>query len=208
MKFQISFDALDLEQNLKIAHLVAPLADCLEIGTLPILKHGVRIVEIFREQFPNKLIFADTKIVDRGREIVGLFGSAGADWISIMGGTSKEVIQNVCTKSHDMGKKVILDMLDVSSPGQAALDAKSFGVDALMFHQPYDKESQTLIFVEDWNMLKGNTNVPIFISSKVGRHNIDQMLALHPDGIVVGKAITEHADPVAEAQFFYDKCKK
>ncbi len=208
MKFQISFDALDLDQNLKIAQHVAPLADCLEIGTLPILKHGVRVVEIFREQFPHKLIFADTKIVDRGREIVGLFGSAGADWISVMGGTSKEVIQNVCTKAHDMGKRVILDILDASSPGQAALDAKSFGVDALMFHQPYDKESQTLIFVEDWNMLKGNTNVPIFISSKVGRHNIDQMLALNPDGIVVGKAITEHADPLAEAQFFYDKCKK
>jgi 3-hexulose-6-phosphate synthase len=208
MKFQISFDALDIDHNLKIAHQIAPLVDCIELGTVPLLKHGIKIVEIFREQFPNKLIFADTKIVDQGREIVGLFGSAGADWISVMGGTSKEVIQNVCTKAHDMGKKVMLDILDAGSPGQAALDAKSFGVDALMFHQPYDKNSQTLIFVEDWNMLKGNTNVPIFISSKIGRENIDQMIALNPDGIVIGKAITEHADPLTEAQFFYDKCKK
>ncbi len=207
MKFQISFDALDIDHNLKIAHQVIHLVDSIEIGTLPILKHGVRVVEVFREAFPHKIIFCDTKIVDRGREVVGLFGQAGCDWVSVMGGTSKEVIQNVCTKAHDMGKKVILDILDAGSPGQAALDAKSFGVDALMFHQPYDKSGQVLIFVEDWNMLKGNTNLPIYISSKIGRDNIDHIVALNPDGIIVGKAITESADPLAEAQFFYEKCK-
>ncbi len=207
MKFQISFDALDIDHNLKIAHQVIHLVDSIEIGTLPILKHGVRVVEVFREAFPHKIIFCDTKIVDRGREIVGMFGQAGSDWVSVMGGTSKEVIQNVCTKAHDMGKKVILDILDAGSPGQAALDAKSFGVDALMFHQPYDKSGQVLIFVEDWNMLKGNTNLPLYISSKVGRDNIDHLVALNPDGIIVGKAITESADPLAEAQFFYEKCK-
>ncbi len=208
MKFQISFEGLDIEQNLAIAQQIIPFVDIIEIGTLPILKHGVQIVEIFRQTFPNKIIFADTKIVDKGRDIVGLFGQSGADWISVMGGTSKEIIQNVCTKAHDMGKKVILDMMDTSSPGQVALDAKSFGVDALMFHQPYDKTNQTLLFVEDWNMLKGNTNLPIFISSKINRDNIDALIALNPDGIVFGKAITEQADPVAEAQFFYDKCKQ
>ncbi len=208
MKFQISFDTLDIDHNLKVAHQVIHLVDSIEIGTLPILKHGVRVVEIFREQFPHKIIFCDTKIVDRGREIVSLFGQSGGDWVSVMGGTNKEVIQNVCTKAHDMGKKVMLDILDAGSPGQAALDAKSFGVDALMFHQPYDQTGQTLIFVEDWNMLKGNTNLPIYISSKVGRDNIDHIIALNPDGIVIGKAITESADPLAEAQFFYDKCKK
>lgn len=207
MKLQISFDALDLDHSLKVAHQVAPLVDIIEIGTLPLLQHGVRIVEIFREQFPNKILFADTKIVAKGREIVGIFGQAGADWVSVMAGTNKETIQNVCTKAHDMGKKVMLDLLDAGSPGQAALDAKSFGVDAIMFHQPYDKNSQTLIFVEDWNMLKGNTNLPIFISSKIDRNNIDQMIALNPDGIVLGKTIVEHQDPLAEAQFFHNKCK-
>lgn len=207
MKFQISFEGLDIDQNLKIAHQVASFVDIIEIGTLPILKHGVHIVELFRQEFPNKIIFADTKIVDKGRDIVSLFGQAGADWISVMGGTSKEIIQNVCTKAHDMNKKVVLDLMDTSSPGQAALDAKSFGVDALMFHQPYDKTNQTLLFVEDWNMLKGNTNLPIFISSKINRENIDALISLNPDGLVFGKAITEQADPLTEAHFFYDKCK-
>ena len=207
MKFQISFDGLDMEQNLKTAHLVLPYMDTIEVGTVPILKHGVRAVELFREQFPNKIIFADTKIIDRGREIVSMFSQAGADWISVMAGAGKEVIQNVCTKAHDRNKKVILDIVDAGSPGQAALDAKSFGIDAIMFHQPYDKSGQTIIFMEDWNMLKGNTDLPIFISSKINRDNIDQVVALNPYGIVIGKAITEHANPVEEAQFFYAKCK-
>ena len=63
MKLQISFDSLDIDQNLEIAQLVAEHADILEIGSLPLFKHGIAVVEAFREKFPKKIIFADTKIV-------------------------------------------------------------------------------------------------------------------------------------------------
>lgn len=206
MKFQISFDALTLEENLEVAHKVAKFADMLEIGTLPLLKGGIRIVEEFRAAFPDHIIFTDTKIVDRGRDVATLFAQAGSDWISVMGGTNKEVIHGVCTKAHDLGKKVMLDILDASSPGQAALEAKSLGVDAIMFHQPFDK-GESILFLEDWTMVRGNTDLPIFVSAKIGRETIDQIVALKPDGIVIGKAITQSEDPIAEAQFFHDKCK-
>ena len=206
MKFQISFDGLSLEENLEIARKVAPFSDMLEIGTLPILKDGVAAVEAFRKEFPDHTLFADTKIVDRGRDIAGLFSKAGADWISVMGGTSKEVIHGACTKAHDMGKKIMLDILDANSPAQTALDAKSLGVDAVMFHQPFDK-GESLVFLEEWNMVRGNTTLPIFISAKIVRETIDQIITLKPDGIVIGKAIVNSDDPEIEAQFFYDKCK-
>jgi 3-hexulose-6-phosphate synthase len=206
MKFQISFDNLSLEENLEMARKVAQFSDMLEIGTLPILKNGAAAIEAFRKEFPDHILFADTKIVDRGRDIAGLFGQAGADWISVMGGTSKEVIHGACTKAHDLGKKIMLDILDANSPAQAALDSKTFGVDAIMFHQPFDK-GESLVFLEEWNMVRGNTTLPIFISAKIGRETIDQIIALKPDGIVIGRAITESEDPAAEAQFFYDKCK-
>lgn len=206
MKFQISFDALTIEENLDLAHKVAQFADVLEIGTLPILKKGVKVVEEFRTAFPNHIIFADTKIVDRGRDAAGMFVQAGADWVSVMGGTSNEVIHGVCTKAHDLGKQVMLDILDVTSPGQAALEAKRLGVDAIMFHQRFDK-GESISFLEEWTMVRGNTDLPVFVSTKIDRSTIDQIVALRPDGIIVGKAIAESADPIAEAQFFYNKCK-
>lgn len=205
MKFQISFDGLSLEENLEIARKVVQYSDMLEIGTLPILKDGIAAVEAFRKEFPDHILFADTKIVDRGRDAADLFAQAGANWISVMGGTSKEVIHGVCAKAHDLGKKVMLDILDANSPAQAALDSKTLGVDAIIFHQPFDK-GESLVFLEEWSMVRGNTTLPIFVSAKIGRQNIDQIIALKPDGVVIGRAITESDDPAGEAQFFYDKC--
>lgn len=207
MKFQISFDGLSLEENLAIARKVAPYSDMIEIGTLPILHNGTAAIEAFRKEFPKHTLFADTKIVDRGRDVASLFAKVGADWISVMGGTSNEVIHGACTKAHDLGKKVMLDILDVSSVAQAALDSRALGVDAIIFHQPFDK-GESLVFLEEWNMVRGNTTLPIFVSAKIGRQNIDQILALKPDGVVIGRAVTESEDPTAEAQFFYDKCHR
>jgi len=201
MKLQISFDGLDIDQNLHVARQVAEYADIIEIGTLPLFRYGVTIVERFREEFPKKIIFADTKIVDRGRDVVSIFAQAGADWVSVMAGTSREVIHGVCSKAHDLGKKVSMDLLDAGAPGQEALEAKSLGVDALMFHQPYD-EDPSLSFLEKWEMVRGNTNIPIFISARIDRASLKQILTIQAHGIVVGKAITESKDPATEAQFF------
>ncbi len=206
MKLQISFDSLDIEQNLEVARQVAQYSDILEIGTLPIFKYGVEIVKRFRQEFPNKILFADTKIVDRGRDVASVFSLAGADWISVVAGTSREVIHGVCSKGHDLGKKVILDLIDAGTPAQEALEAQSLGVDALLFHQPYDK-GESLLFLDQWEIVRGNTTLPIFVSAKINRETIEQIIAIKPDGIVVGKAIMESDDPVAEAKFFYDKCK-
>lgn len=207
MKLQISFDSLDIDQNLDVARQVAEYADIIEIGTLPIFKHGANVIERFRKAFPDKILFADTKIVDRGRDAATVFAQAGADWISVVAGTSREVIHGACSKAHDLGKKVLLDLIDAGAPGQEAMEAKSLGVDALLFHQPYDK-GESLVFLEQWEMVRGNTDLPIFISAKITRDTIDQILAIKPDGIVVGKAIMDSADPAAEAQFFRDKCNQ
>jgi len=204
MKLQISFDSLDIDENLSVAQQVVEYADVIEIGTLPLFKHGITIVEQFRQAFPKKVLFVDTKIVDRGRDVASIFSQAGADWISVMAGTSREVVHGVCSKAHDLGKKVCMDLIDAGAPGQEALEAKSLGVDALLFHQPYD-EGASLSFLEQWEMVRGNSQLPIFVSAKISRETLDQILEIKPDGIVVGKAIMESSDPAAEAQFFYNK---
>ena len=205
MKLQISFDSMLLEESIEKARQIVQYADIIEVGTLPILKHGSKAVQQFREAFPQSVIFADTKIVDRGRDVASLFVQAGADWVSVMAGTSKEVIQGVCAKAHDMGKKVMLDMLDTNSAGQKALEAKSLGIDAIMFHQLYNQNDSAL-FLEEWSMIQGNTNVPIFISSKTGL-DLEQITSLNPYALVIGNPITEATNLVGQAQFFYDICK-
>lgn len=207
MKLQIAFDMVDLDHALEIAKKVAEYCDILEIGTILIYKYGVHAIERFRQEFPKKILFADTKIIDRGKEAVSLMASAGADWISVMAGTGKEVIHTASTTAHQNNLKVTLDLVDSSSIGQTALDAKNLGADSLLFHQAYD-EKDALILLDKWEMVRGNTNLPIFVSAKITRNTIFNILSINPDGIIIGKSITDAENPTQEAEFFYNLCNR
>jgi 3-hexulose-6-phosphate synthase len=207
MKLQISFDIIDLDKAIEIASDVAQYADIIEIGTILIYHHGTTAIKRFREAFPEKVILADTKIVDRGKEVTELFAQAGADWITVMAGTSPNVIHATTTAAHSTNIKVMLDLIDSSSIGQSALEAKNLGVDALLFHQPYS-EQDSLMFLDKWDMIKGNTTLPIFISAKINRDNVDKIVAIKPDAIIVGLSITSADDSAAEAHYFAELVSK
>lgn len=206
MKLQISFDIADLEKSLAIAAQVHEFADILEIGTLLIYAHGVQAVDRFRQAFPQATLFADTKIIDRGKESSLLFTKAKSNWISVMAGTNKNVIHAACSITKEYGVKVMLDLIDSYESGQAALEAKNLGVDALLLHEPYDAQA-LLAFLDKWEVVRSNTNLPIYISAHINRNNIEDILKVKPDGIIVGSAIIEAANPKEEAQFFYEKCR-
>lgn len=207
MKLQISFDTTDLTQAITLASQTAEYADILEIGTLLIYNYGHNAIVQFKEKFPHKIIMADSKIIDRGKDAVNLFSQAGADWITVMAGTSRHVIHAACTAASQANKKIMLDLIDASSPAQSALDAKNLGVDAILLHETAD-EHDTLGFLDKWELVKGNASVPIFISAKIKRDIIHQILPLNPDGIVIGRGITASNNPAEEAKYYHDLCNK
>lgn len=201
MKLQIAFDLTDLDQALTIASEVEEFADIFEIGSILIFKHGENAIKQFRAKFPSKTILADLKIIDRGKEAAQVAISAGADWVTVMAGTDRNVIHTVTSTAHEMGKKVMLDLLDASSLGQAALEAKSMGIDALIFHRPADEDAQ-LTFLDRWDMVRQNTQLPVFVSATIDHDNIHEIIAIKPSGIVISKSITHADNPKAEAQFY------
>jgi len=207
MNLQISFDVTDLEKALATAHQIAKFCDTIELGTVLINKYGIEAVQAFKKAFPDKVILADTKIIDRGKMIATVFAEAGANWITVMAGTSNTVIHSACATAHNMGKKVMLDLLDAKSAGQSAMEAKNLGIDALFFHSPHDEKDE-LLFLDNWEMVKENTELPIYVSAKINRENVDHILALKPAGIVVGTSIITNENPDQEAQFYYNLVKK
>ena len=207
MKLQISFDIIDLNNAIEIATQVADYADIFALETVLIYTHGLKAVEKFKEAFPRKTILADSKIVDSGKDAATAFASAGADWITVTAGTNKQVIHAACTAASNANVKVMLDLLDASSLGQSAMEAKNLGAEALLFNHSYD-ESNSLLFLDKWEMIKGNSDLPVFISAKIKRDNVESIISIKPDGIVVGKAITGAKDPAQEAEFFATLCGK
>jgi 3-keto-L-gulonate-6-phosphate decarboxylase len=204
MKLQISFDHPDLDKALKIAKEISEYADILEIGTLMLNVHGLKAVEEFRTAFPEKTLLVDAKIIDRAKETVTILAKAGADWITVLAGTSNNVIHSASSTARSLGKKIMLDLIDAKSFGQSALEAQSLDVEALLLHKPYDEDS-ALVFLDQWDMIRGNTKLPIYISGRVTKDIYDKLLGIDPDGIIVGRAITEAENPAEEAKFFANR---
>jgi 3-keto-L-gulonate-6-phosphate decarboxylase len=201
MKLQIVFNSLDLEKDLSLAKDLQELVDQVTIGQLLLFKYGLVAIERFRATLPQKIIIADTKIIEFGNDSAKLNLQAGADWITVLAGASQNIIHSTCTTAHNMGKKVMLDLIDAHSRGQSALEAKSYGVDAIIFHQPHDDYDQ-ITLLDEWEMVKGNTQLPIYISAKINRDNIGDIVNIAPHGILISRAITQAEDPVVEAKFF------
>lgn len=203
MKLQIAFDLTDLDKALDIARKVEPYSDIIEIGTLLIYKHGDFAVKKFKETFNNKTLLVDAKISNRAKDSITLFAQAGADWITILAGSGRNFIHNASSIAHELGKKVILDLSDASSLGQSALEAKSLGVDALLFNKsPNLDESST--FLDNWQMVKGNTQLPIFVCSNITRENINDIFSIGAETIIIGNSIVNSINPDQEAKFFAD----
>jgi len=206
MKLQISFDIPDLEKSIDIAKKVVDYCDILEIGNILIHKYGLKAVQTFTETFPSKDILADTKIIDRGKDITALYAKTGIKWLTVMAGTSNTVIHRVSTEAEKYNINVMLDMVDSEAPGQSALEAKNLGIDGILFHKAYDAK-ESLLFLEDLDMVKGNTDLPVFISARINRDNVEKIIETKPYGIIIGQAITNAQDPAEEAKYFYNLCK-
>ncbi len=204
MKLQIAFDLTDLETALTVAQSLQQYADIFEIGSLLIYKNGMQAVARFRESFPQKTILADVKIADRAKETLALCSEAGADWVTVLAGTRHNVIISACNAAHERGKKVLLDLIDASSLGQSALEAKTLGVDALLLTLPAQDSSQ-LTFLETWDMVKGNTPLPVYITGTISYEMVPTLIALKPAAIVIGQKITSAAQPAAEAEKFFKR---
>lgn len=202
MKLQIAFDIDNLEKCIKIAHKVDKFCDQFEISSLLLYKYGIHAIQEFRRNFPEKEIIAETHIVERGKDITNLCLDAGANGVTVMAGAQRQVIHNVSTAAGSQ-KLVMLDLSDTTMLGQAAMDAKTLGVDAILFYQSKEsRESDNT--TEHWDIVRGNTELPIYIASHVDRDSIHQILLLQPDGIIISKAIIESENPEKEAKYFYE----
>ena len=207
MKMQIAFDTTDLDQALLVATDLEPYADLFEIGSLLLYKHGEYAIKAFKEKFPHKTLVVDSKIIDHGKESAALLAEAGADWVTVMAGTAPTIIRNVCTVAHEKNKKVMLDLLDSSSLGQSALEAQSLGVNALIIHRTSNPDEE-FFFLDRWDMVKGNTQLPIFIACHSTHDVLRDLLTLNPYGIILGRAILQAESPLEEAQLFYNLISK
>jgi len=201
MKLHISYNLTDLDKALALAEQTAAYADILGIGSLLIVKEGVNAIKKFRAAFPNKELFAESHIVEKGEDTVIMMAQAGANYVSILAGAHLSTIKKAVEAAKQFDVNIALDLLDAQSAGQSALDAKTIGAHMIVLQRYHAEEDATEI-ENGWRDVKDNTKLPIFITGKIDDENIRQIINLKPQGIMIGTAITKADNPAQKASFF------
>mgnify|MGYP006242288683 FL=1 len=93
MKLQLAYDLGTYEELYPFMEEIEEAVDIIEIGTPVILREGVSQIENVKKRFPEKLIFADLKIMDAGKLEADIGFQAGADMVSVLGLASKKTIE-------------------------------------------------------------------------------------------------------------------
>ncbi len=200
MMLQITYNDNLIEKALEVARLTAPYADVLEIGPVLLYAHGKQVISLFKKEFSEKKIAVASRLIAKVPEIVEVLLEEGADTISLLAATAHPLIQTATSLAHAKKAEIALDLMDAHSLGQTALDAKILEVDSLIFYPSYTEEGISML--EDWESIKCNTTLPIYIAGRVTRLSAPHYAALKPAGLIIGKEITQAENPAQEAAFF------
>ena len=198
-KIQLALDTTDLSFALKAAWELHEYVDIIEAGTHLLLVEGLRCVRLLKDLFPEKVLLADTKIIDSGDVLAEAACSAGADVITVVSAASQPTILKAASASHSTGKKVLLDHLssEWDPPdfhAKAALD-----VDYVGLHLPKDLQDSTLLDINTLRKTLKNFTKPIFLAGGLEPELVRKMIGLPIAGFVIGKYLLEGSNRIEKA---------
>ncbi|TIL66717.1 MAG: hypothetical protein E5Y77_15135 [Mesorhizobium sp.] len=201
--------AFDKPEHLALLAQMKEFADIIEIGT-PLLKRlGLSAITTARELCPEVMVLADTKTVDGGRFEADMVFGAGAAFMTVLSCASSATHEAVGKRAAAFGATVIVDTITEMGKAELlplnAVFPESFGYVAV--HSPTDAR------------LAGNTSTShieavrkmhdrgflVSLAGGIGPDTLEAVIAVEPEILVVGSAITESASPKEVARWIRDR---
>tara|TARA_B100000035_G_scaffold85238_1_gene71634 strand:+ start:200 stop:838 length:639 start_codon:yes stop_codon:yes gene_type:complete len=196
MKLQLAYDLGTYEELYPFMEEIEEAVDIIEIGTPVILREGVSQIENIKKRFPDKLIFADLKIMDAGKLEADIGFQAGADMVSVLGLASKKTIEAAKNSAILWNRKIMIDMINLEEPIMKWADFMEMGMDYGCLHTAHDDVTDgknTLETVEKFHEAHGGQQISV--AGGIDPEKIRNLKSCQPEILVVGSYITTAADP-------------
>jgi 3-hexulose-6-phosphate synthase len=201
--------ALDKPAHFAVLTAVRDLVDIVEVGTPVLKRFGVSALATARELAPGVRVLADTKTVDGGGLEAHLVLGAGASMMTVLSVASPATHAIVGATAADYGACVVVDTITESGkrellPADASYPA-SYGYIAV--HAPSDMRvagtpiTSHIAAVRDMRARGWRVS----LAGGIGPDTLDAVLAVEPEIVVVGSAITESENPREVAQWIRDR---
>ena len=194
MKLQLAYDLGTYEELYPFMEEIEEAVDIIEIGTPVILREGVSQIENVKKRFPDKLIFADLKIMDAGKLEADIGFQAGADMVSVLGLASKKTIEAAKNSAIQWNRKIMIDMINLEDPIRKWADFME--MDYVCLHTAHDDVTDgenSLEMVEKFHETHGGQQISV--AGGIDPEKIRNLKSCQPEILVVGSYITTAFDP-------------
>ena len=196
MKLQLAYDLGTYEELYAFMEEIEEAIDIIEIGTPVILREGVTQIEKVKNRFPDKLIFADLKIMDAGKLEADIGFQAGADMVSVLGLASKKTIEAAKISAIQWKRKIMVDMINLVDPIMKWTDFMKMGIDYGCLHTAHDDVTygeNSLETVKNFHETHGGQQISV--AGGIDPEKIRNLKSCQPEILVVGSYITNAVDP-------------
>jgi len=197
MKLQLAYDLGTYEELYAFMEEIEEAIDIIEIGTPVILREGVSHIENVKKRFPDKLIFADLKIMDAGELEADIGFQAGADMVSVLGLASKKTIEAAKKSAIQWNRKIMIDMINLQDPIMKWTDFMKMGMDYGCLHTAHDDVTDGENSLETVkNIHEAHGGQQISVAGGIDPEKIRNLKSCQPEILVVGSYITTAVDPI------------
>jgi 3-hexulose-6-phosphate synthase len=164
------------------------------------MEYGMGAVRAVKARFPEKEILCDAKIVDGGALEANAAFSAGADCVTVLAVADDSTIMEVLSMARDWRRRVTADLLCVASLEERVPALEALGVENLAVHVGVDQQRRGRTPLNDLIRLKKLARrSQIAVAGGIRASTLPEYIAERPDVVIVGGAILNAEDPVAEA---------
>jgi 3-keto-L-gulonate-6-phosphate decarboxylase len=200
MRIQYPLDFLSRDEALRMAAIVVEGGvTCVEAGHLLIKVCGASIVTDLRREFGGIEIVADMKTMDMGAEEVLVAADAGADEVIICAAAGEGAITAALGQAAASRVHLMCSLMGVRDRVGRTTDLKRLGVPEVIAHRGFD---DTFTWTEpgpeaDLRRLIDLGGIAVAVAGGMSPDALGRFAALDLSRIVIGRAITNAADPLA-----------
>jgi 3-hexulose-6-phosphate synthase len=201
--------AFDKPEHLALLPHVKPFADIIEIGTPVLKRFGISAIATARELCPDVMVLADTKTVDGGALEADMVFGAGAAFMTVLSCASRATHETVGKRAQAYGATVVVDTITESGKpellAEGATFPESFGYVAV--HSPTDARlagNTSTAHIDAVNEMH-KRGFRVSLAGGIGPNTLSSVIAVEPEIVVVGTAITESANPKEVSQWIRDR---
>ena len=211
MRLQLTLDSPSVEDCLDLVLATRDSVDIVEVGYPLLMEEGLSLVHHVKHAFPDKDTLANVKIFHSGGYVAKKCFEYGADVVTVLGLASDETFQSVLHIAEVYGRSVVADLAGVENPVARALELNAMGVykfvipsgllidlsaaDATAEVKDEGEAGIETPFQVLESLKEQLPDCEVGVVGHISLQNIDDVVAKHPDVVLVGRAIVHADDP-------------